>query len=411
MRCTLMTTLGLVVFAGTAMAQPSLPVTFRARTVASPEGASIFVRSGGSGPAVVLLHGYAETSDSWGPLATALAKSHTVVVPDLRGMGRSSRPAGGYDKKTQAADIRAVVTALGYDRTSIVSHDIGIMVAYAYAARYPGKVERLVVMDAPLPGVGPWYDIVRHPALWHFSVRGPDAERLVRGRERPYLDRIWNAFTGDPGKPDQATRAYYAAQYARLGAIRAVVMRSVATDVREAVVPGAGHWLMEERPAATVALIEGFLMDQTPPGAAAVRPVDERRVTPNEFKFSEGGGPGTGTSGVSGIRTIVLKGDPDRAGLYTIMLQVPAHTRIAPHDHQDDRVATVIAGTWFLGYGAAFDAAELKALPPGSFYTEPANRTHFAETREEPVTIQITGIGPSSTWYVDPATDPRRGPR
>src|SRR5206468_1888767 len=258
--------------------------------------------------------------------------------------------------KTQAADIRAVVTALGYDRTSVVSHDIGIMVAYAYAARYPGKVERLVVLGAPLPGVGPWDDIVRHPALWHFSVRGPDAERLVRGRERIYLDRIWNAFTGDPGKPDQATRAYYAAQYARpgamragfaqfaafsqdaednrvfqrakltmpvlaiggeksFGAIQAVVMRSVATDVREAVVPGAGHWLMEERPAATVALIEGFLMDQTPPGSAAVCPVDERRVTPNEFKFSEGGGPGTGTSGVSGIRTVVLKGDPDRGGL------------------------------------------------------------------------------------------------
>ena len=115
-------------------------------------------------------------------------------------MGRSSRPAGGYDKKTQAADIRAVVTALGYDRTLVVSHDIGIMVAYAYAARYPGKVERLVVMDAPLPGVGLWDEIVRHPALWHFSVRGPDAERLVRGRERIYLDRIWNAFTGDPRK-------------------------------------------------------------------------------------------------------------------------------------------------------------------------------------------------------------------
>src|SRR2546427_2344067 len=221
MRCTLMTTLGLVVFAGTAMAQPSLPATFRARTVASPEGASIFVRSGGSGPAIVLLHGYAETSDSWGPLATALAKSYTVVVPDLRGMGRSSRPAGGYDKKTQAADVRATVTALGYDRTSVVSHDIGIMVAYAYAARYPGRVARRAVMDAARPGVGRWDDIVRHPARWHFSVRGPDAERLVRGRERPYLDRIWNAFTGDPGKPDQATRAYYAAQYARPGAMRA----------------------------------------------------------------------------------------------------------------------------------------------------------------------------------------------
>lgn len=192
------------------------------------------------------------------------------------------------------------------------------------------------------------------------------------------------------------------------GAIQAVVMRSVATDVREAVVPGAGHWLMEESPAATVALIEAFLADRTPPSRTPGRPADERRVTPDEFKFPEGGAAGTGTSGVSGIRTVVLKGDPDRAGLYTIMLQVPAHTRIAAHDHQDDRVATVISGTWFLGYGEAFDSAELKALPPGSFYTEPANRTHFAETRDEPVIVQITGMGPSSTRYVDPATDPRR---
>src|SRR6266850_5626259 len=312
------TALGALVFGCVVTAQPALPSAFKSRTVTSPDGASIFVRSAGSGPVVVLLHGYAETSDSWAPLATELIKSYTVVVPDLRGIGKSSHPPGGYDKKTQASDIRAVVTTLGLDRASVVSHDIGIMVAYAYAARYPDRVERLVVMDAPLPGVGPWDDIVRHPALWHFSVRGPDAERLVRGRERPYLDRIWNAFTGDPGKPDQATRAYYAAQYARpgamragfaqfaafsqdaednrvfqraklpmpvlaiggeksFGAIQAVVMRSVATDVREAVVPGAGHWLMEERPAATVALIEGFLMDQTPPGVAAVRPVDERR--------------------------------------------------------------------------------------------------------------------------------------
>src|SRR5580698_9933948 len=136
--------------------QPSLPSTFQARTIASPEGADLFVRSGGAGPVVVLVHGYAETSDSWGPLAAELVKSYTVVVPDLRGMGHSSRPAGGYDKKTQAADIRAVVTALGYDRTSVIAHDIGNMVAYAYAARYPDKVETLVVMDAPIPGIGPW---------------------------------------------------------------------------------------------------------------------------------------------------------------------------------------------------------------------------------------------------------------
>jgi pimeloyl-ACP methyl ester carboxylesterase len=230
-------------------------------------------------------------------------KNYTVVVPDLRGIGRSSRPTGGYDKKTQAADIRAVVTALGHDRTSVVSHDIGIMVAYAYAALYPDKVEQLVVMDAPLPGIEPWDQIVRNPALWHFNFHGPDAERLVDGRERIYLDRIWNDFSGDPTKPDEETRAYYASQYALPGAMRAgfaqftafaqdaednkvfqqtrltmpvlaiggeksfgateaAVMRNVAVKVTEAVIPGAGHWLMEESPTATVALIQDFLMDR-----------------------------------------------------------------------------------------------------------------------------------------------------
>jgi pimeloyl-ACP methyl ester carboxylesterase len=441
---------GIAVSIYAAVAQPSLPSTFKAQTVASPEGADIFVRWGGFGPVVVLLHGYAETSDSWAPLAAELVKSYTVVAPDLRGIGRSSRPAGGYDKKTQAADIRAVVTALGYDRVSVVSHDIGIMVAYAYAARYPDKVERLVVMDAPIPGIAPWDDIVRNPALWHFSFRGPDAERLVQGRERIYLDRIWNAFSGDPGKPDEATRAYYAAQYAQPGAMRAgfahfaafsqdvednkifqrtkltmpvlavggeksfgateaAVMRNVAINVREAVVPGAGHWLMEESPAFTVALIQDFLKDRLPAARQPVRAADERRVTPGEFKFPSGAA-GTGTSGVAGIQTVVLKGDPDRAGLYTIMLRIPANTRIAAHVHQDDRVATVISGTWYIGYGDSFNKVELKALPPGSFYTEPSNRTHFAETRDEPVIVQISGVGPSSTRYIDSASDPRHGP-
>src|SRR4030081_1934145 len=123
------TALGSLVFGCAAMAQPALPSAFKARPVTSPDGASIFVRSAGSGPVVVLLHGYAETSDSWAPLAAELVKTYTVVVPDLRGIGRSSRPPGGYDKKTQAADIRAVVTTLGYGRTSVISHDIGIMFA------------------------------------------------------------------------------------------------------------------------------------------------------------------------------------------------------------------------------------------------------------------------------------------
>jgi pimeloyl-ACP methyl ester carboxylesterase len=438
----------------TAVAQPSLPSIFKAQTISSPAGADIFVRSAGSGPVVVLLHGYAETSDSWAPLAAELVKDYTVVVPDLRGIGHSSRPAGGYDKKTQAADIRAVVTALGYDRTSVVSHDIGIMVAYAYAARYPDKVERLVVMDAPLPGIPPWDDIVRNPALWHFSFRGPDAERLVQGRERIYLDRIWNDFSGDPSKPDEATRAFYAAQYALPGAMRAgfaqftafsqdvednktfqrtkltmpilavggeksfgateaIVMRNVAANVREAVVPGSGHWLMEESPAYTVALIRDFLKDRARAEAAPPQPTlssGDKRLTPSEFKFPNGTAAGTGTSGVSGIQTTVLKGNPDQGGLYTIMLKIPANTRIAAHDHQDDRVATVISGTWYIGYGDRFNSANLKALPPGSFYTEPSNRSHFAETRDEPVIVEITGVGPSSTRYVNPASDPRSEP-
>lgn len=281
-----------VILAITSSAQPSLPSSFQARTIHSPANAEIFVRFGGAGPAVLLLHGYAENSDSWGPLAADLMKDHTVIVPDLRGIGRSSKPAGGYDKKTQAADIRAVVTALGYDRTYVVAHDIGNTVAYAYAASYPEKVERLVVMDAPIPGIDPWNEILRDPRVWHFNFHGPDAERLVEGRERIYLDRIWNDFTGDPGKPDEATRNFFAATYAQPGGmsagfaqftafsqdakdnqifgqkkltmpvlavggeksfalLQAVIMRHVAADVREAVVAGSGHWLMEERPVET----------------------------------------------------------------------------------------------------------------------------------------------------------------
>ncbi len=193
-----------------AAAQPALPSTFKEQMVHSPAGADIFVRWGGTGPVVVLIHGYAETSDSWAPLATELEKNYTVIVPDLRGIGRSSRPAGGYDKKTQAADIRAVITTLGFDRTFVVSHDIGIMVAYAYASLYPDKVERLVVMDAPLPGIAPWDDIIKDHKLWHFSFWGPDEERLVQGRERIYLDRIWNDFSASPTEPDEATRKFYA---------------------------------------------------------------------------------------------------------------------------------------------------------------------------------------------------------
>jgi hypothetical protein len=233
------------------------------------------------------------------------------------------------------------------------------MVAYAYAASYPDKVERLVVMDAPIPGIDPWNEILLNPGVWHFNFRGPDAERLVAGRERIYFDRIWNDFTGDPGKPDEATRSFFAATYAQPGGMRAgfaqfaafsqdakdnkvfeqtkltipvmavggeksfgpmqaVIMRHVATNVQGEVVAGSGHWLMEERPAYTVALIRKFLDGPPvahPVASSADGGANEERLTPTEYKFPQVGNPGTGSSGVGGIQTVVLNGNPDQAGV------------------------------------------------------------------------------------------------
>jgi pimeloyl-ACP methyl ester carboxylesterase len=283
-----------------AAAVEPFPSSFQARTI-QVEGAELHVVVGGKGPAVVLLHGFGDSGAMWSPLAARLAATHTVVVPDLRGMGLSSHPAGGYDKWTQAGDIRTVLSRLGIGDAVVVGHDIGTMVAFAYAARYPEKTRRLVVMDAPVPGIPPWDQIVRSPQLWHFSFGGPDAERLVAGRERIYLDRFWNEFAGNPKKIDEQTRAYYSRLYARPGAMRsafaqflsipkdaednqraiakqklsmpvlaiggaksfganeAVVMRNAAVNVTEVVIPDAGHWLMEEAPAPTIAAIEAFV--------------------------------------------------------------------------------------------------------------------------------------------------------
>jgi len=276
------------------------PASFQTRDIAV-DGATLHVRVGGKGPAVVLLHGFGDTGDMWAPLAADLAKDHTVVVPDLRGLGLSSIPLGGYDKKTQAGDVRGVLAALGIEHAVVVGHDIGTMVAFAYASRYPQLTDRLIVMDAPVPGIPPWNDIVRSPMLWHFDFGGPDVERLVAGRERIYLDRFWNEFAGDPSKVDEGTRQHYAKLYARPGSMRAafaqfrsirqdavdneasmktkltmpvlaiggeesfggneaIVMRNAADDVTELVVPGAGHWLMEEAPGEVIGAVRGFVV-------------------------------------------------------------------------------------------------------------------------------------------------------
>jgi pimeloyl-ACP methyl ester carboxylesterase len=276
------------------------PSNFKTEAIAT-NGTTLYVRIGGTGPAVLLLHGYGETGDMWAPLAAVLAKDRTVIVPDLRGMGLSSRPAGGYDKKTQGQDIAGLLDALKIGAVDLVTHDIGNMVGYAFAAQYPDRVTKFVIIDAPLPGVGPWDDIVRSHALWHFSFYGPDAERLVAGRERIYLDRFWNEFAADPKNFAESSREHYAKLYAQPGAMHAgfeqfkafdqdaidnkafvakgklgmpvlavggeksfgpmmaTVMRFAASNVTEGIVPNSGHWVMEENPSAAIKLVTDFL--------------------------------------------------------------------------------------------------------------------------------------------------------
>src|SRR5271163_5178790 len=155
--------LAVVLLASWARAEiQPFPDSFKTEMITT-NGTQIYVRSGGTGPAVVLLHGYGETGDMWAPLAANLARDHTVVVPDLRGMGLSSRPEGGYDKKTQGQDVAGLLDPLGIERTDLVTHDIGNMVGYAFAAQYPDRVVRVVLMDAPLPGIGPWEEILKSP--------------------------------------------------------------------------------------------------------------------------------------------------------------------------------------------------------------------------------------------------------
>jgi pimeloyl-ACP methyl ester carboxylesterase len=290
----------LLPIAAAAVIEP-YPAVFHMKTIET-NGTSLFVRFGGQGPAVVLLHGFGDTGDMWAPLAAALVKDHTVIVPDLRGMGLSAHPDTGYSKKNQALDIVGVMDALKIERAALVTHDIGNMVGYALAVQFPKRITRWAVIDAPLPGVGHWDDIVRSPLLWHFNFRGPDVERLVQGRERIYLDRFYNELSADPKRIDEQTRQHYAELYAKphamhdafeqfaaftqdaadnkallaangklampvlaigagnsFGSGMADELRFVASDVTGAIVPDSGHWIMEENPQATVQLVTGFI--------------------------------------------------------------------------------------------------------------------------------------------------------
>jgi pimeloyl-ACP methyl ester carboxylesterase len=268
---------------------------------ATVNGVRLHYLAAGKGEPIILLHGYAQNSHMWLPAIKELAKTNTVIAPDLRGFGQSDKPAGGYDKKSMAQDIHALATSLGYKRVRIAGHDIGLMVAYAYAAQYPAETDRIVLMDAFLPGVGDWTHVWLLRDLWHFHFYGETPLKLVDGRERIYFEHFWNDFAADPKKSvSESDRRFYAKSYHQPGAMKAgfevfrnfegdakdfagfaktkltmpmLVLsgeraggqflidqaRLVADNVEGVIVKGSGHWLVDEAPTEVIPKLVAFL--------------------------------------------------------------------------------------------------------------------------------------------------------
>jgi len=261
-----------------------------------------YLRAGSGTNTLVLIHGFGDTSHMWIPLFEEFGQDYTIIAPDMRGLGESSRPATGYDKKTIAADIHELVKSLGYQKIDLVGHDIGLMVAYAYAAQYPTDVRKLALLEAPIPGIGDiWQKVYTSPALWHFHfVFSPIALDLIKGRERLFLEHFWQTLSPHPETFPEADRRIYAKAYAQEGAMRAafemfktfdrqdaadnrqfaatklpipvltiegdkamggaleIQAKIIASNVTSIVLRDTGHWLMEQRPEELKAELKDF---------------------------------------------------------------------------------------------------------------------------------------------------------
>jgi pimeloyl-ACP methyl ester carboxylesterase len=292
-----------------ALLLPLLPATAYAQAVdktivsrtSDVDGVKLHYLTAGHGTPLILLHGYAETSRMWRPIIPLLAERFRVIAPDLPGIGDSAIPGTGLDMKTSAIRMHGLAHALGVEKARVVGHDIGLMVAYAYAAQFPTETEKLVVMDAFLPGVGQWESVYNNPGFWHFRFNGPTPEALVRGRERTYFEHFWNDFAADKTRSiPEADRKAYATAYAQpgrmragwayfvsfqqaandfaqlaqtkltmpvlviggekaLGEVLAQQMKLVASDVTVIVLKDTGHWVLEERPKETTDALAKFL--------------------------------------------------------------------------------------------------------------------------------------------------------
>lgn len=308
MRRVLNVLLALVVCAGMFLAAaPSSKAYAQAKdeTIASRTaevgGVKLHYLKAGHGPALILLHGFAETSRMWRPIIPALAERFTVIAPDLPGIGDSDIPTDGLDMKSAAVRIHDLAKSLGVQKAEVVGHDIGLMVAYAYAAQFPPEVTKLVLMDAFLPGVEGWEEIYNNPGIWHFRFNGPTPEALVQGRERTYFEYFWNDLAADKNHSiPEADREAYTAAYSRPGRMRAswayfvsflqaakdfaqlsqtkLTMplltiggdkslgealgkqgKIVATDATVVVLKNSGHWILEEQPKETTEALLKFL--------------------------------------------------------------------------------------------------------------------------------------------------------
>ena len=268
---------------------------------AQVNGVKLHYKVGGHGSPVVLLHGYAQTGHMWVPAMKELVKNHTVIVPDLRGAGGSEKPATGYDKKNMAIDIHELVKTVSSEPAAVVGHDIGLMVAYGYAAQFPADTSRVVFMDAFVPGIGDWRNAFPAKAVWHFHFYGETPLALVQGRERIYFEHFWNDFSADKTKSvKEADRKLYTAAYAQPNGMRAGFayfsdferdaadfgpmsqtkltmpvltlageysagaflgkqIASVATNVQSQIIKGSGHWLIDEAPEQVVPALVKFI--------------------------------------------------------------------------------------------------------------------------------------------------------
>ena len=293
--------LSLCLFFAAALASADVPHDAIASHDAEVEGVKLHYMTAGHGTPLILLHGYAETSLMWKPIIPLLSERFTVIAPDLPGIGDSAIPTNGLDMKSAAIRIHALAIKLGVQKAEVVGHDIGLMVAYAYAALFPTEVEKLVVMDAFLPGVEGWEAIYNNPSIWHFRFNGPTPEALVQGRERTYFEYFWNDLAADKTRSlPEADRKAYTAAYSRPGRMRAgwayfvsfqqaakdfaqlsqtrltmpvlVIggekslgdalgrqMKLVASNVSVVVLKDTGHWVLEERPKETTEALQKFL--------------------------------------------------------------------------------------------------------------------------------------------------------